>query len=92
MKSAGSHKQPVDAALFELILESAGEGSVLVQSDKTIGYINQVGREILYCPCRNDSLPSFTDLTTLLGFDTHVNHAERFSYRQAEGVALHLAA
>jgi signal transduction histidine kinase len=67
--SAESNKQPADAALLELILESAGEGIVFVQSEKVIGYINQVGREILHCARRNDPLPSFTELTTLLGFD-----------------------
>jgi len=44
MKSAGSNKQHADAALLELILESTGEGIVFVQSEKTIGYINQAGR------------------------------------------------
>ena len=49
MKSAGSNKQPAEAALLEFILEAAGEGIVFVQSEKTIGYINQAGREILHC-------------------------------------------
>ena len=69
MKSAGSNKQPADAALLEIILEAAGEGIVFVQSEKTIGYINQAGREILRCARRNDPLPSFTELITALGFD-----------------------
>ena len=69
MNSAESNKQPADAALLELILESAGEGIVFVQSEKTIGYINQAGREILRCSRWNDPRPSFTELTTLLGFD-----------------------
>jgi len=69
LKSAGSHNQPADAALLELILESAGEGIIFVQSDKTIGYVNQVGREILRCARWNDPLPSFPELTRLLGFD-----------------------
>jgi len=62
-------KQPTDAALLEFILEAAGEGIVFVQSEKTIGYINQVGREVLRCARWNDPIPSFTELTTLLGFD-----------------------
>jgi signal transduction histidine kinase len=69
MMSAGSNKQPTDVALLELILESAGEGIVFVHSEKTIGYINQAGREILRCARWNDPVPSFTELTTLLGFD-----------------------
>ena len=67
--SAGSNKQFADAALLELILESAGEGIVFIKSEKAIGYINQVGREILRCARGKDSLPTFTELTALLGFD-----------------------
>jgi hypothetical protein len=70
MMSVGPSKQPADAALLELILESAAEGIVFVQSEKTIGYINQAGREILRCARGNDSPPFLTDLTTLLGFET----------------------
>jgi len=66
---AGSNKQPADAALLELLLESAGEGIVFVKSEKEIGYINQAGREVLRCARWNDPLPSFTALTALLGFD-----------------------
>jgi signal transduction histidine kinase len=66
---AGSNKQPAEAALLEFILEAAGEGIVFVQSEKTIGYINQAGREVLRCARWNDPLPSYTELTTLLGFD-----------------------
>ncbi len=69
MTLVGSDKQPADAALLEFILEAAGEGIVFVQSEKTIGYINQAGREVLRCARWNDPLPSFTELTTLLGFD-----------------------
>ena len=69
MTIAGSNKQPADAALLELILESAGEGMAFVQSKKTIGYINQPGREILGWARGNDSPSSFTDLTTLPGFE-----------------------
>jgi signal transduction histidine kinase len=69
VKSAGSNKRPVDAALLEFILEAAGEGIVFVQSEKKIGYINQVAREMLRCARWNDPLPSFSELTTRLGFD-----------------------
>ncbi|MCG6917199.1 MAG: HAMP domain-containing histidine kinase, partial [Deltaproteobacteria bacterium] len=69
MTIAGSNKKPAEAALLEFILEAAGEGIVFVQSEKTIGYINQAGREILRCARWNDPLPSYTELTTLLGFD-----------------------
>jgi signal transduction histidine kinase len=67
--SVGSNKLSADAALLELILDSASEGIVFVQSEKTIGYINQTGREILRCARWSDPLPSLTELITLLGFD-----------------------
>ncbi len=69
MKSAGSNTQRVDAALLELILEAAVEGIVFVHNNKTIGYVNQAGREILKCARWDDPLPTFNELTTLLGFD-----------------------
>jgi len=67
--SVRSNKLAADAALLGLILDSAGEGIVFVQSEKTIGYINQTGREMLRCARRNDPLPPLTELITLLGFD-----------------------
>ena len=69
MKSAESSKKPAEAALLKFVLEAAGEGIVFVQSEKTIGYINQAGRELLRCARWNDPLPSYTELITLLGFD-----------------------
>ena len=69
MGPEATHKQPTDAALLELILEVAVEGIVFVHNDKTIGYMNQVGREILRCARRDDPMPTFTELTKLLGFD-----------------------
>ena len=69
MTSVRSNKLAADAALLGLILDSAGEGIVFVQSEKTIGYINQTGREILRCARWKDPLPSLTELITLLGFD-----------------------
>ena len=69
MTSVRSNKLAADAVLLGLILDSAGEGIVFVQSEKAIGYINQTGREILRCARRNDPLPSLTELITLLGFD-----------------------
>ena len=69
MTSVRSNKLAADAVLLGLILDSAGEGIVFVQSEKAIGYINQTGREMLRCARRNDPLPPLTELITLLGFD-----------------------
>ena len=69
MTSVRSNKLAADAVLLGLILDSAGEGIVFVQSEKAIGYINQAGREILRCARWNDPVPSFTELITVLGFD-----------------------
>jgi signal transduction histidine kinase len=52
-----------------LILEAVVEGIVFVDSNKTIAYINQAGREILHCSLQDDPLPTFNELTALLGFD-----------------------
>ncbi len=69
MRVAGSSTQGTDAALLELMLEAVVDGIVFVDSSKTIGYINQAGREILRCSHQDDPLLSFNELTELLGFD-----------------------
>jgi len=67
--SAGSNTRHLDASLLEFILEAAAEGIIFIDDSKTIAYINQVGREILRCASEYDPLPSFNELTALLGFD-----------------------
>jgi signal transduction histidine kinase len=67
--SAGPNTGRLDAALLRTILEVATEGIVFIDDSKTVAYINQVGREILRCARRHDPLPTFHELTTVLGFD-----------------------
>jgi len=61
--------QPADAVLLGSILEATVEGIVFVNSDRTIGYINQAAREMLSCSRQDDPLPTYAELTNLLGFD-----------------------
>jgi signal transduction histidine kinase len=69
VESEVRNTQPAEAVLLRSILEATAEGIVFVNSDRTIGYINQVAREILRCSRQDVPLPTSTELTNLLGFD-----------------------
>ena len=69
MESEVTNTQPADAVLLGSILDATVEGIVFVNSDRTIGYINQAAREILRCSRQDDQLPTCAELTNLLGFD-----------------------
>ncbi len=69
MESEVRNTQPADAVLLGSILEATVDGIVFVNSDRTIGYVNQAAREILRCSRQDDPLPTCAELTNLLGFD-----------------------
>jgi hypothetical protein len=58
-----------DEALTGRVLEVLVEGIIVVDSRKTISYINHAGRRILRCSRPDDPAPAFGDLVRSLGFD-----------------------
>ena len=63
------NSEDLDKASLELILEAAVDGIIFLNDARSINYINRAGREILRCARQDDPLPTFSELTRLLGFN-----------------------
>jgi signal transduction histidine kinase len=61
--------QNADRALVETILEAAVDGIVFLKDSAAIDYVNRAGRELLRCARQDDPLPTFNELTKILGFN-----------------------